>query len=182
MLDCNWLSFLTKRSLIRAFCAAAILAVALPDAGKAQTQPLPPLPPPGVTGVNVGMLRCNLSPTIGLVLGSLQRMDCRFAPSGPFPPEVYTGTFGTLGLDVGVTFAQGLAWQVYAPTTGPLNGALAGTYVGPSAEASVAVGVGANVMFGGSNRSYALQPVSLSGDAGVNVSLGISTIELRFVP
>ena len=181
MLDCNWLSFLTKRSLARALYAAAILAVALPGTGQAQTQPLPP-PPPGVNGVNVGMLSCNLSSTIGLVLGSLQRMDCRFAPAGPFPTEVYTGTFGTLGLDVGVTFAQGLAWQVYAPTTGPLNGALAGTYVGPSAEASVAVGVGANIMFGGSNRSYALQPVSLSGDAGVNLSLGISTIELRFVP
>ncbi|MGE3989833.1 DUF992 domain-containing protein [Pseudorhodoplanes sp.] len=139
-------------------------------------------PPPGVTGVNVGLLSCNLSPTIGLVVGSLQTMECRFAPAGPFPPEIYRGTFGTLGLDVGVTLAQGLAWQVYAPTAGPLNGALAGTYVGPSGEIGVGVGVGANILFGGSGRSYALQPVSLSGEVALNVSVGVSTIELRWVP
>jgi hypothetical protein len=73
-------------------------------------------PPPGVTGVNTGLLSCNLSPTIGLVFGSLQTMECRYQPVGPYPPEIYTGTFGTLGIDVGITFAQGLAWQVYAPT------------------------------------------------------------------
>lgn len=79
-----------------------------------------------------------------------------------------------------MTLAQGLAWQVYAPTAGPLNGALAGTYVGPSGE--IGVGVGANILFGGSGRSYALQPVSLSGEVALNVSVGISTIELRWVP
>lgn len=137
--------------------------------------------PPGVTGVNVGLLSCNLSPTIGLIVGSLQTMECRFAPAGPFPPEIYRGTFGTLGLDIGVTLAQGLAWQVYAPTAGPLNGALAGTYVGPSGEIGIGVGIGANILFGGSGRSYALQPVSLSGEVALNVSVGISTIELAWV-
>jgi hypothetical protein len=133
-------------------------------------------------GVKVGVLTCTLSPTIGLVVGSLQRMNCRFAPDGPFPPEIYTGTFGTLGVDVGITVAQDLAWAVYAPTSGPTAGALAGTYVGPSAEAGVALGVGANILFGGSGRSYALQPVSLSGEVAVNVSVGLSTIELRWIP
>jgi hypothetical protein len=109
-------------------------------------------------------------------------MECRFAPAGPFPPEIYRGTFGTLGIDIGVTLAQGLAWQVYAPTAGPLNGALAGTYVGPSGEIGVGVGVGANILFGGSGRSYALQPVSLSGEVALNVSVGLSTVELSWVP
>jgi hypothetical protein len=109
-------------------------------------------------------------------------MECRYQPVGPYPPEIYTGTFGTLGIDVGITFAQGLAWQVYAPTAGPLNGALSGAYVGPSGEIGIGVGVGANILFGGNGRSYALQPVSLSGEVAVNVSLGISTIELRWVP
>ena len=108
--------------------------------------------------------------------------DHRSEPVGPFPPENYTGTFGTLGFDIGVTLAQGLAWQVYAPTAGPLNGALAGAYVGPSGEIGVGVGVGANILFGGNGRAYALQPVSLSGEVALNVSVGISTIELRWVP
>ena len=63
-----------------------------------------------------------------------------------------------------------------------LNGALAGTYAGPSGEIGVGVGVGANIMFGGSGRAYALQPVSLSGEVALNVSVGISTIVLRWVP
>lgn len=164
------------RTLLAA--TAAIYALLLPSS---HAQVVPP-PPPGVTGVNVGLLSCNLSPTIGLILGSLQTMECRFAPAGPFPPEIYRGTFGTLGVDIGVTLAQGLAWQVYAPTAGPLNGALAGTYVGASGEIGVGVGVGANIMFGGSGRSYALQPVSLSGEVALNVSVGLSTIELHWVP
>lgn len=154
-------------------------------------RPAPPPPPPayvptppapGLTGEKVGLLSCILSPTLGLVIGSLQTMDCRFAPDGPFPHEIYTGTFGTLGADIGLTLSQGLVWQVYAPTAGPLNGALAGTYMGPSGEIGVGVGVGANILFGGSGRSYALQPVSLSGELALNVSVGISTIILRWVP
>lgn len=152
--------------------------LASPAIAQAPVAP-PPVAPPGV---KVGTLGCTLSPTIGLVVGSLQRMDCRFTPDGPFPPEVYVGTFGTLGVDVGITIAQGLAWGVYAPTTGPVAGALAGVYMGPSAEIGVGLGAGANVLFGGSGRSYALQPLSLSGEAAINVSVGISTIELRWIP
>lgn len=169
------------------FCRVAAVAL-FASIANAQVPVAPPAvgalppPPPSVTGVNTGLLSCNLSPTIGIVVGSLQTMNCVYKPTGPYPPENYTGTFGTLGLDVGVTLGQGLAWQVYAPTDGPLNGALAGTYVGPSAEAGVAVGAGVNILFGGSSRSYALQPVSLSGEVAVNVSVGISTIELRWVP
>lgn len=168
---------------MRIVSLAAVTAFSLFLTATAQAQMPPPPPPPGVTGVNVGLLSCNLSPTIGLIVGSLQTMECRFAPvGGAFPSEIYTGTFGTLGPDIGVTLAQGLAWQVYAPTAGPLNGALAGTYVGPSAELGIGVGAGANMLFGGSGRSYALQPVSLSGEIALNASVGISTIILRWVP
>jgi hypothetical protein len=133
-------------------------------------------PPPNV---KVGLLSCVLSPTIGLVVGSLQTMDCRFTPDGPYPVENYTGTFGTLGPDIGVTLLQGLAWGVYAPSDGPYPGALAGVYVGPSAEVSAVLGLGANILIGGSNRSFALQPVSLSGKLAINISIGISTIVLK---
>ena len=62
------------------------------------------------------------------------------------------------------------------PTAGPALGALAGTYVG--ASGSVGVGVGANMLFGGSGRSIALQPLSVEGSVGINLSLGVSGLTL----
>ena len=153
--------------------APLLLFVALISTAPAQTPP----------GVKVGTLGCVLSPTIGLVIGSLQTMHCRFTPTEASNPlENYVGTFGTLGIDIGFTLTQGLAWAVYAPTEGPPRGALAGTYVGPSAEIGVGLGVGANLLFGGSGRSYALQPLSVSGSVSVNVSAGVSTMILRSAP
>jgi hypothetical protein len=157
-----------KASFLSTIFAFALVFFVSP----AQTQSPPP-------NVKVGLLSCALSPTIGLVVGSLQTMDCRFTPEGAYPVENYTGTFGTLGIDIGVTLLQGLAWAVYAPTEGPQPGALAGTYIGPSAEVSAVLGLGANILVGGFNRSYALQPVSLSGKLAINLSVGISTIILK---
>jgi len=42
-------------------------------------------------------------------------------------------------------------------------GALAGEYVGVSAEIGLGLGAGANVLLGGSDRTIALQPLSLQG-------------------
>lgn len=130
-------------------------------------------------GAKVGMLGCVLSPTVGLIVGSLQTISCTFTPDGPYPQEAYVGTFGTLGLDVGVVAVGGLAWQVYNQANGPLINSLAGTYVGGSGEVGVGVGVGANVLFGGSARQVALQPVSLEGEVALNLELGVSTLILR---
>jgi hypothetical protein len=56
---------------------------------------------------------------------------------------------------------------------------LTGTYVGASAEATLAAGLGANVLVGGSNRAVALQPLSVQGQIGLNVAAGIGTLELH---
>jgi hypothetical protein len=134
------------------------------------------------SGVRAGMLQCQLAPSIGLILGSHQSMTCRFIPDGPYPPEVYLGAINTVGLDIGITAGGALAWAVFAPTAGPPAGALAGVYVGPSGEIGIGVGVGANILFGGNARSIALQPLSVSGEVGLNLSVGISGLELRWAP
>src|SRR5450432_3120128 len=128
------------------------------------------------TTTSAGTLTCQMAPSIGLIFGSRQRMACRFAPNGPYPPEAYLGVMGTIGLDVGITAGGVLAWGVLAPTAGPMRGKLAGTYVG--ASGAVGVGVGANLLFGGSNRSIALQPLSVEGSVGINLSLGVSSLTL----
>ena len=60
-----------------------------------------------------------------------------------------------------------------------MPGMLAGTYSGATAEVSVAAGLGANVLVGGSNRTVALQPLSLQGQIGLDVAAGIGQLELH---
>ena len=130
-------------------------------------------------GTNAGTLTCKMAPTIGLIIGSRQRIACQFAPNGPYPPEAYVGVINTIGLDIGITAGGVMAWGVIAPTTGPMRGKLAGTYVGASGAVGVGVGVGANALFGGSDRSISLQPLSVEGSVGVNLSLGVSGLTLQ---
>jgi hypothetical protein len=133
------------------------------------------------SGTKVGTLNCELAPSIGFIIGSHQPMRCRYTPDGPFPPEFYDGVINTIGLDIGFTAGGAMAWGVVAPTVGPPRGGLAGTYVGASGSATAGVGVGANVLFGGSGRSFALQPLSLQGQTGIDLTLGVSALELRWV-
>jgi len=148
------------------------LMVASASAASAQVTP----------GTKVGVLKCRLSPSIGFIIGSHQQLACRFVPDGPFQPEAYVGAINTVGLDIGVTAGGALAWAVLAPTSGPMRGALAGVYVGASGEIGVGVGAGANVLFGGSGRTIALQPLSIEGEVGVNLALGVSGLTLTWVP
>jgi hypothetical protein len=128
----------------------------------------------------VGALACNLAPTVGFVVGSHQRLSCTYTPDGPFPREVYVGSITTVGLDIGVKGGGHMLWAVFAPTSGFPHGALAGTYVGASADVAVGLGLGANALVGGSHRSFALQPVSVEANTGVNLAAGVSELRLHW--
>jgi len=130
----------------------------------------------------VGMLRCKLNPSIGFVIAGHQSMECRFTQNAPNPPQDYQGAINMLGLDIGITAGGVLGWAVFAPTSGVRNGALAGEYVGVSADAGFIAGAGTNVLIGGSGRTFSLQPVSLEGSVAVNAALGVSGLKLRPVP
>jgi hypothetical protein len=129
-----------------------------------------------------GMLTCKLNPSIGFIIVGHQSMECRFVPSVPAPPQFYEGALNTVGIDIGVIGGGALAWGVLAPVAGVPAGALAGTYVGASGDVALGVGVGANVLVGGSDRSFALQPVSVEGSVALDVTLGLSALQLRSVP
>jgi len=129
-----------------------------------------------------GMLSCKLNPSIGFIIVGHQSMECRFVPSMPGPPQLYEGALNTVGIDIGIVGGGALAWGVLAPTAGVPAGALAGTYVGASGDVALGLGVGANVLVGGSNRSFALQPVSVEGSVALDVTLGLSALQLRWVP
>jgi hypothetical protein len=129
-----------------------------------------------------GMLSCKLSPSIGFIIAGHQPMECRFSPNDASPPQAYEGALNMVGLNIGITAGGVLGWAVLAPTAGIPAGALAGEYVGASGDIGFIVGVGANVLIGGSGRTVALQPVSLEGSVSTNVALGVSSLKLRSVP
>lgn len=130
------------------------------------------------SGVKIGVLECDVAGGVGLIIGSSKAVSCTFNSNGRV--DRYEGKLGKFGLDVGVTTKGAMVWAVFAP--GKVNrGALAGTYGGASAEATVAVGLGANVLVGGSNKSIALQPVSIQGQTGLNLAAGLASLTLKSV-
>ncbi len=127
--------------------------------------------------VRVGVLTCKVSGGTGFVFGSSKALRCHFdASSGR--GERYVGKIDKFGIDIGVTGDAVMTWAVVAPTSKFGRGALAGTYVGASAEATAGVGGGANVLVGGSNKTISLQPLSVQGQTGVNAALAVSELVL----
>jgi hypothetical protein len=127
--------------------------------------------------VQVGTLACSISAGVGLVVASQRNVSCNFQPDNG-PPEAYTGTMTRVGVDVGFTTGGAMVWGVFADTN-RFAGMLNGTYAGATAEATAGAGVGANVLIGGSNRSVALQPLSVQGQVGLNVAAGVGALELH---
>ena len=127
-----------------------------------------------------GTLNCDVSGGIGLIIGSQREVNCLFTPSYPAPPEQYVGTITKVGLDLGITGPGQLVWSVLQSTT-RRRGVLAGSYAGASAKVSALVGMGANLLVGGNDRSVALQPLSIQGQTGINIAAGVAEISLQFV-
>jgi len=134
------------------------------------------------SGVQAGVLECRGSGSIGFLIGSVHEFTCIFrsADAGPIVP--YHGVVRKVGLDLGVTEGSVLGWAVFAPTRDIGPGDLAGNYAGVSAGAAVGVGGNANVLVGGSNSSITLQPLSLQGQTGLNLAVGVAAFELRYGP
>lgn len=152
------------------FAVSALPALAQEDASQRKQR------------TEIGMLECDISGGIGFILGSSKDMTCVFAPSDGRPPQQFVGQVNRFGLDVGATGATKLQWLVMAPTGAEMPAAeLEGDYVGVGVEATAGLGLGANVLIGGSMDSFALQPISIQGQAGLNVAAGITEFELRAV-
>lgn len=154
------------RTILAAACTAVCMAAAaMPPPAHAQPARL-----------QIGSLNCSLSSSVGMLVGSQKNVSC-ILHSDNMPDEPYQGTLSRIGLDIGATSGGRIVWAVFA-TTNRFSGMLNGSYVGATAEASIAFGLGANVLIGGSNRSIALQPLSVQGQTGLNVAAGIGTLYL----
>jgi Protein of unknown function (DUF992) len=125
-----------------------------------------------------GTLQCQGGQNVGFVVGSTTSLECVFQSEGR-RPEPYVATVHRFGLDLGITDQTRLSWAVNAPTGRVGPGNLAGNYGGVGANASVGVGGGGNFLVGGPQNSYALQPISVQGQTGLNVAAGVANIELE---
>jgi Protein of unknown function (DUF992) len=129
-------------------------------------------------GVKIGILTCGVEGGVGFVIGSSKNVECVFK-SARGRTEQYEGTIGKLGVDIGVTRRTVIAWAVFAPGS-TKRGGLKGSYQGATAEATVGVGLGANVLIGGFKNTINLQPISLQAQTGLNVAAGIAGLNLRY--
>ena len=156
------------RSLM--FAAIAAVTLVAGSTGAFAQQPMQP--------VQVGILECRGGASIGFVIGSVTNLGCVLRAEG-MPEDRYVATVRKVGIDLGITQESALAWGVFAPVARLGPGDLSGDYVGAQGSASVGVGLGGNVLVGGSANSIALQPLSVQGQVGLNVAAGLESLELR---
>jgi hypothetical protein len=128
--------------------------------------------------VAVGTLTCHGHGGVGLIFGSKESMRCEFqtALSGRVFP--YHATITQIGLDIGFTGSSTLVWTVLGSTTDLPATALEGTYGGVTAGATIGVGGSANALIGGNGQSIVLQPLSVQGQTGLNLSAGVAGLTL----
>jgi len=148
--------------------AVAIAALGLAVASPANAQ----------GSVRAGTLSCQGGGQSSWILGSQTDMMCVYQPNIG-RAERYAATVRRYGVDVGSTSANALGWWVLAPTNRIGPGEIGGYYGGVAAGATVGVGGTANVLVGGSNNTFALQPVALHGSQGANLVATVAGLELR---
>jgi hypothetical protein len=157
-----------RRFLILAAAALATLATSI--VGASAQQP--------IQRVQVGILECRGGASVGFVVGSVTNLGCVLRAEG-MPEDRYIATIRKVGLDLGITQESALAWGVYAPVARLGPGDLSGNYAGAQGSATLGVGVGGNVLVGGSANAIALQPLSVQGQVGISIAAGLESLELR---
>ena len=130
--------------------------------------------------VQAGTLVCHTSIELGVILGSQEALSCTFTPSVPAPIQAYSGTITKLGLDLGAASRGVIVWLVYAPTS--LRGASSPAPMWgrrrrrPLARASAPI-------FWSADRAKRsrFRPVSIQGQVGLNLAVGLAELRLHFV-
>ena len=136
--------------------------------------------PAHAAGVKVGTLTCEVEGGWGLVLGSQKDLSCEFQSATTNQVSHYTGDITKLGVDVGYTNAGVLVWAVIAPSADMQPDALEGKYAGATAGVTAVVGGNLNVMVGGLDKSFTLQPLSVEGNTGISLTAAVGAMELNY--
>lgn len=155
---------------------SSILAAAVAVVATANIAANPAAAAPKIT---LGTLKCKGHGGVGLILGSKERMHCVFTTAVSARRHPYLATITKIGLDIGFTGESTLVWTVLGTTVDVAEGALEGGYGGVTAGLAVGIGANANALIGGSGKSIVLQPVSVEGQTGLNLSAGVAGLTLE---
>lgn len=128
----------------------------------------------------VGVLSCDVSVGIGLIIEQKQKVACTLSNGGGVSQK-YKGSINQYGLELGEVTGGHLTWTVLAATTTVAPGALAGTYAGAEADASLGRGAGVQVLIGGTGNAFTLQPMAVETEKGTALSAGVETLTLEYV-
>lgn len=129
-------------------------------------------------GVSSGLLECRGEMTAAYGFGSSRPVHCEFRPSIG-RNHYYAGTLKRVGLDFGVSDQASMLWAVLAGSADIAPGALAGEYVGFTSGVALGPGFSANVLAAkDATKQITLQPVSVSADSGLSISLAGASLTL----
>ena len=146
---------------------AALAAVLLTGTAHAQAK------------LRAGTLTCSGGSGIGLVLGSKKQYSCIYESASGRHSEDYAASITKIGLDIGVTENSVIVWTVLASTDAIQPRGLTGNYAGATADVAIGLGGGVKVLVGGSNNSIVLQPLSVQGQTGLNLAIGVAELSIR---
>ena len=164
------------RSILALFLSGALLlGCATPQPGSG-----------GSEGVKTGQLIITALPETGhnLILRSSVNVEAVFTDTAGMK-EYYIGEMGyKLGVDLSVKSDEQLAYLVFSASSAYKTGshALAGKYFGQKATAQLGVGTGVQLLIGGFDKSFTLQPLALEGTEGYGVSAGLGYLYLQKAP
>jgi hypothetical protein len=155
---------------------SSILAAAVAVIATASIEATPSAAAPKIT---LGTLKCKGHGGVGLILGSKEQMRCVFTTAVSARRHPYMATITKIGLDIGFTGESTLVWTVLGSTVDIAEGALEGGYGGVTAGLAIGIGANANALIGGSGKSIVLQPISVEGQTGLNLSAGVAGLTLE---
>ncbi len=162
--------------------STAPTATPAPAAAAAETPAAAPAPATGeataTARVESGLLECRGEMATAYGFGSSRGVTCEYRPAAGMN-QYYTGTLSRVGLDFGVSDQASMIWMVLATTKQLGPGALAGEYVGFSSGAALGPGFSANVLMAkDASAGIALQPLSVSSDSGLSISIAAAGLTL----
>jgi hypothetical protein len=128
--------------------------------------------------IRAGTLTCKGKGGVGLIIGSQQQLDCTYSPASGAPNRRLKGKITNIGLDIGIKGPSVIVWAVLGSSSSLPAEALSGQFAGVAADASLGLGAGAQVLLGGNKKSVVLQPLSVKGETGINIAVGVAGLTL----
>jgi len=127
--------------------------------------------------IKAGVLTCEVESGVAFIVSSPRELHCVFHRAGG-QNEAYGGRMQEAGIDIGVSGRGVMSWAVISETGRLGRGALGGRYGGVEAGAAIGVGGTGRILVGGNRRSISLQPLSVEARSGLNLVLGVASMNL----